>query len=236
MKAFRGFPSRMEFTSVPNLVFSDLLPRIDDLAELRVTLLVMAALYRKKGAPRSVGRNELLADAAVVESLHGLGDDIGKTLGDALDRAVARGTFIGLAAGEGSAAEDFYLLNDAAGRQAAARVAAGELTIKGKKAKLAPLTPVSRSDIIATYEDAIGLCDPNVLNKLREAERRYPADWIVDAIREAALQQTRTVKDVMKLLEAWSVEAGKDGTYQPNPEKPDPDRYVKGEYGHVVKR
>ena len=92
------------------------------------------------------------------------------------------------------------------------------------------------SDIVAAFEDAIGLCDPTILGKLKEAERRYPADWILDAIREAALQKTHTVKDVIKILETWSAEAGKDGAYQRNPEKTDRDRYVKGEYGHVVKR
>jgi hypothetical protein len=56
MKPFQGFPSRMEFTSVPNLLFSAVLPQIDDLAELRVTLLLIAALYRKKGAPRYGGK------------------------------------------------------------------------------------------------------------------------------------------------------------------------------------
>ncbi len=235
MKPFQGFPSRMDFTSVPNLLFSALLPQIDDLAELRVTLLVIAALYKKKGAPRCVGRNELLADAAVTESLRGLGDDIETTLDAALARATARGTFIGLAAGEGTETETFFLLNDEPGRQAAEKVAAGGLSLAGKKVKLAA-TAAGPSEIVAAYEDAIGICTPSVAGKLKDAARRYPADWLVDAIREAALQKTYTIRDVIKILETWSAEAGKDGAYQRNPEKTDPDRYVKGEYGHVVKR
>ena len=39
MKSFSGFPAgKLRFTSVPNLFFSELLPTMDDLAELKVTL------------------------------------------------------------------------------------------------------------------------------------------------------------------------------------------------------
>ena len=236
MKKFRGFPARMEFTSVPNLLFSGLLPQLDDLAELKVTLFVIAALYRKKGAPRYIGRTELLADAAVVESLRDLGDSVEATLDAALRQAAARGTVIALAVGEGKDAETAYLLNDEAGRQAAAKVAAGVLVLQGKKVRLVPLSEVAPSDIIAAYEDKIGLCTPAVAARLKEARRTFPEDWLLDAIQEAALQKTHNIKDVIKILEIWSAEARKDGTYQRNPEKTDPDRYVKGEYGHVVKR
>lgn len=32
MKQFNGFPARMQFTPIPNLFFSMLLPQIDDVA------------------------------------------------------------------------------------------------------------------------------------------------------------------------------------------------------------
>jgi DNA replication protein len=236
MRSFNGFPSRMEFTSVPNLLFSDLLPQIDDLAELKVTLFAIAALYRKKGAPRYVGRDELLADAAVAESLRSLGESVAATLDAALAAAVARGTFIAVAAGEEGGTKYFYFLNDETGRQAVARVAEGQLTLAGKKVRLAPQAGTARSDVVAAYEDRIGLVTPAIAGKLKEAGRTYPEDWLLDAIREAALQKTHGIKDVLKILETWSAEAAKDGTYQRDSEKTDPDRYVKGEYGHVVKR
>ncbi len=236
MKPFQGFPSRMEFTSVPNLLFSSLLPEIDDLAELKVTLLVIAALYRKKGAPRYVGRNELLADAAVVENLRESGDDFEKTLDAVLAAAVARGTFIGLAAGEGEETETFYLLNDEPGRRAAAKVSGGQLVLGGKKVKPVPVPAGTPPDIFTAYEENIGLLTPMIADELKDAERTYPADWIRDAIREAALHNKRNIRYITKILETWSAEGRNDGTYQRNPEKADPDRYVKGKYGHIVKR
>jgi DNA replication protein len=236
MKAFRGFPSRMDFTSVPNLLFSALLPQIEDPAELKVTLFTIAALYRKKGAPRYVGRDELLADAAVVESLRGTDESVEQALDAALSRAAARGTFISLTVGEEQHAGTVYLLNDEAGRLAADKVAAGELTLEGRKVKLTPLPETAPSTVITAYEEHIGLCTPAVVWKLRDAEERYPEDWLLDAIREAALQNKHTIKDIITILETWSAEAVKNGAYQRNPEKTDPDRYVKGKYGHVVKR
>ena len=45
MKKFSGFPARMEFTPVPNLFINSLMPQISDIAELKVTLYLFAALY-----------------------------------------------------------------------------------------------------------------------------------------------------------------------------------------------
>jgi DNA replication protein len=236
MTKFRGFPARIEFTSVPNLLFSGLLPQIDELAEVKVTLFVIAAIYRKKGAPRSVGRTELLADAAVMESLRDLGESVEDTLDATLEQAAARGTFIALAVGEGKDAETVYLLNDEAGRQTAAKVAAGELSLGGKKARPVAVAETAPPDIFTAYEENIGLLTPMIADELKDAERNYPAEWIREAIREAVLHNKRSIKYIAKILETWSVEGRSDGTYQRDTEKTDPDRYVKGKYGHIVKR
>lgn len=236
MTKFGGFPARMEFTSIPNLLFSGLLPQIDDLAELKVTLFAIAALYRKKGAPRYVGRDELLADAAVQASLRDLGDSVEATLDAALAGGAARGTFIALAFGEGRDAEKVYLLNDEAGRQAAAKVAAGTLSLGGRKLKPVLVSQNAPPDIFTAYEENIGLLTPMIADELKDAERNYPAEWIRDAIREAALHNKRNIRYIAKILETWSSEGRSDGTYQRDPEKTDPDRYVKGKYGHIVKR
>ena len=49
MKGFAGFPDgKLRLTAVPNLFFSDLLPIIDHLAELKVTLSAFWALTQKE--------------------------------------------------------------------------------------------------------------------------------------------------------------------------------------------
>ena len=62
MTEFTGFPQKMRFTPIPNLFFSSVLPRIEDLVELKVTLHVFWALYQRQGYPRFVTFNELLGD------------------------------------------------------------------------------------------------------------------------------------------------------------------------------
>ena len=69
MKKFGGFPARMQFTPLPNLFFSTLLPQIDDIAELKTTLHVFRLLYAKKGYPRLVAYGELLSDKSLMSSL-----------------------------------------------------------------------------------------------------------------------------------------------------------------------
>ena len=45
---FAGFPDgRLRFTPVPDVFFSELLPLIDDLAELKVTLHCLWRLHRQ---------------------------------------------------------------------------------------------------------------------------------------------------------------------------------------------
>ena len=50
MKGFPGFPEgKLRLTPIPNLFFSDLLPQIDDLSEMKVVLYAFWALGKKDG-------------------------------------------------------------------------------------------------------------------------------------------------------------------------------------------
>jgi DNA replication protein len=234
MTTFQGFPSRTEYTSVPNAFFSSLLPQIEDIAELKTTLHVIAALYRKKGYPRLVGFNELLSDAALAGSLRAAGEHFEATLRRALKMAAERGTLISLSLEKDG---EVYLLNDESGRQTAAKMASGELMPGGLKAAAKPEAPAEEMpDIFSLYEQNIGLLTPMVADELKEAEKLYPPEWLRDAIREAALHNKRNIKYISKILENWSVEGRSDGTYQRDSQKAGPDKYFKGKYGHMVQR
>jgi DNA replication protein len=236
MKRFEGFPARMEFTAVPNLFFSGLLPHIDDLAELKTTLAVMAAIYRKKGSPRYVSLSELGGDAALMQGLKAKGKETEAVLKKALEMAVARGTLLHLGLEGEEGAEDVYFVNDAPGRQAVAKIESGELKLGGMKAVRPVETAGEPPDIFTLYEENIGLLTPLVADELRDAEKRYPAEWLRDAIKEAVLHNKRNIKYITKILENWSVAGRSDGTYQRDSQKADPDKYIKGKYGHMVRR
>jgi DNA replication protein len=237
MKEFQGFPARMEFTSVPNVFFSSLLPQITDLAELKATLHVIAALYRKKGHPRYVSCSELLADAGLMDGLKAVGGSPEEALRRGLKLAAERGTLITLALDKDGGSEDVYLLNTASDRQTVAKIESGELTLAGLKASPQKYMETEElPDIFTLYEQNIGMLTPMIADELRDAEKQYPPEWIRDAIKEAALHNKRSIKYIAKILENWSVEGRSDGAYQRDSKKADPDKYVKGKYGHMVRR
>ena len=228
MNKFKGFPPQGEYTSIPNAFFSLLVPEIDDLAELKTTLHVIAALYRKRGSPRFISFSELLGDAALMRSLK-----TEDTLRQALKLATTRGTLINIALEKDGAEEEIYLLNDEAGRQAAAKIERGGLP--GLKIRPKPEVPAEEApDIFVLYEENIGLLTPMVADELREAEKLYPPEWIRDAIREAALHNKRNIKYITKILENWSAEGRRDGAYQRDTKKTGADKYLRGKYGHMV--
>jgi DNA replication protein len=234
MSKFQGFPAKADYTSVPNAFFSSLLPEIEDVAELKTTLHVIAALYRKKGYPRCLSFNELLGNAALMGSLKGSGEKPEEVLRRALGMAAGRGTLISLTLEKD---REVYFLNDESGRQATAKMESGELKPGGLKAGRKPDVPAEEMpDIFTLYEQNIGMLTPMVADELREAEKLYPPEWLRDAIREAALHNKRNIKYISKILENWSVEGRSDGTYQRNSQKAGPDKYFKGKYGHMVQR
>jgi DnaD/phage-associated family protein len=234
MKQFPGFPSgRVEFTPIPNVFFSSLLNDITDMAELKTTLCVMAALYRKKGYPRFVSFGELLENAGLMQSLQRSEE----TLRDALKMAIERGTLLSLAVATDGTAGDVFFLNDEAGRQTVAKIESGELKLPGwKAAARVPVPAEELPDIFTLYEQNVGMLTPMIADELRDAEKLYPPDWIRDAIKEAVLHNKRNIKYITKILENWSVEGRSDGTYQRDSQKTDPDRFIKGKYGHMVQR
>ncbi|MFC1912348.1 DnaD domain-containing protein [Chloroflexota bacterium] len=236
MKQFAGFPAKMEFTPLPNFFINTILPRITDMGELKVTLHVMAILYRKKGSPRFVTCRELLENASVMSGLKGMEALPEEILRRALEMAARRGTIIHMAADRDGVSEDVYFLNTDADRQVVAKIRSGELKLSGLKLEGQEYVAVEeRPDIFTLYEQNIGMLTPIIAEELREAERLYPEVWLRDAVKEAVSLNKRNIRYIMRILERWSAEGKRDGTYR-RYSKTDPDKYIKGKYGHIVRR
>ena len=66
---FSGFPDgRLSVTPLPDLFFNELLPQIDELSELKLTLHILWRLAHHK-APLCVSRSELHGDPVLRRSL-----------------------------------------------------------------------------------------------------------------------------------------------------------------------
>ena len=236
MEQFRGFPAKMQFTPLPNLFFSSLLPQISDIIELKTTLHILWALYHKRGYPRFITYRELLSNTSLMSSLKEAAKPPGEALRQALEMATKRGTILHIVLDRDGAPEDIYFLNTKSDRQVVAKIQNGELILSGLKAEAqTDIETEELPDIFTLYEQNIGMLTPMIAEELREAEKLYPETWIRDAIKEAVTHSKRKWSYISAILERWSAEGRSDGTYQRD-SKTDPDKYIKGKYGHMVRR
>ena len=236
MKQLTGFPAKMEFTPIPNFFLSAILPQINDISELKITLHVLAVLYRKRGYPRFVTYGELLGNASLMTNLRGGAKPPDEVLRKALEMATQRGTIIHIVLDRDGVSEDVYFLNTESDRRIVAKIQSGELKLSGLKAVGQTYAEVEEQpDIFTLYEQNIGMLTPMIAEELREAEKLYPEVWIRDAMKEAVSLNKRNIRYIVRILERWSAEGKSDGTYR-RYSKTDPDKYIKGKYGHMVQR
>ncbi|MFO8101794.1 MAG: DnaD domain protein [Dehalococcoidia bacterium] len=233
-RGFRGFPSRTNYTPIPNSFFSALLPEIDDMAELKVTLYIFWALYRQKGYPKYITYSELRGDEALMTGIQ-TKDEAEYRLQHALEKAVKRGTLLSLRVENEEGTEDLYFLNSEIERRAIIKIKGGEIQLDGI-VRVEPASTEERPNIFALYEQHVGLLTPMMAEDLKEAENIYPASWIEDAFREAVDLNKRSWRYISKILERWASEGKSDGrTGKDSKADTDPKEFLR-RYGNLSGR
>jgi len=195
-----------DFIPVPDSFFTQAVPKIQDLAELKVVLYVAYLILRKPDHTQFVTYKELKAESCRLSAE--LGE---KTLRQALDSAVEHGALLHSTLNINGMLEDVYSLT-ADSRQ--------------------PPT----INVFALYEQNIGMITPMIAEELKEAEKIYPPQWIEEAFKEAATLNKRSWRYIARILERWASEGKDSGEYKRDIKKDGPDKYIKGRYGHLVKR
>jgi len=233
---FHGFPTKTSFTPLPELFFTSLLPQIGDLAELKLILHIFWLLYPKKTNPKYVSYMELSTDTTF---LQGIGEEetTDDVLRAALESTVDRGVLLHFTQDNEGGQEDLYFINSEFNKKAVARLKSGEISLDSVLPQDEPDTKKDKPNIYALYEQNIGLLTPMIAEELREAEKLYPVSWIEEAFREAVSLNKRNWRYIARILERWSSEGKDSGEFRRYSKKEeDPDRYIKGRYGHVVRR
>jgi DnaD/phage-associated family protein len=210
MQGFPGFPEgRQRTTPIFNLFFSDLLPIIDHLAELKVTLYAFWALAQREGQVRYLRLTDFLNDTAFIKGLGPTTPMATDALLEGIERAVARGTFLHVNVESADGIIDLYFLNTEKGRAAVEGITRGEW--RPSPDDEAPITLlVERPNVFVLYEQNIGALTPMIVEELRDAEKIYPARWIEEAIKLAVENNVRRWRYVATILERWRQEGRQD--------------------------
>ncbi len=234
MTEMKGLPDKVEFSAIPTHYFNIIMPQVDSIGELKLSLIMFRMLYKKRGSPQLVSFDEIAADAAVIK-IFGTGKQASLQLKQLLNQSVDRGIFIGIKVPSDDTVEPFYMVNNPSNNQAMLRIKlhAQERPFKHPVSDI--IEPLKEMpDIFTYYEENIGMLTPLIADEIKLAEKTYPQNWIIEAIGEAAVNNKRSWRYILRILERWLREGKTDGTYKQDNSTEDPDKYTRGKYQRFV--
>ena len=203
---FEGFPNSGAATTVPNLFFSRVLPEIESAEELIVSVYCFFAQANadRKRRPRYVTLRELESDRNLMRTLARLGQgNDGDALRTGLAAAVDRGTLARAVVETAAGEDELFVANNPSNRKALE-------ALDGQRLEMEPPLPPAEaepvSNIFTLYEENIGSITPLIAEDLKEAEDRYPVEWIREAMKEAVLANKRNWRYVHTILRRWETE------------------------------
>jgi DnaD/phage-associated family protein len=232
MATFNGFPEgKTRLTPIPGPFFSDLLPEIDHLGELKVTLYVFWQLDRREGTFRFLRRIDFAGDERFMQGLGRSRSEAEAALDEALERAALRGTLLKAVIASADGEQAYYFLNSPKGRAAVEAIQSGKW-LPASQLQAPVELGLERPNLFRLFEENIGPLTPMIAETLRDAEQNYPADWIEDAIRIAVEINKRSWRYVEAILKRWH-EEGRDEQDGRDSEE-DRRRYIEGEFSQFI--
>jgi DNA replication protein len=237
---YEGLPAgKVEFDRVPTPFFSELLPLIDHLGELKLTLYILWRLDRMTGDYRYVTEADLQADTRFMEGLGAAPAEQSAVLDDSLARCVARGTLLLVEIPSPPPPRRLYFFNAPKGRAAVDAIQRGEWSPPLDEVRLpVELTP-PRPNIFQLYEENIGPLTPLLAEALGDAQDEFPSKWIEEAFRIAVEKNIRNWRYIQAILRRWQ-ERGYDVPEERRNSQEvsskDFRRYSQGEYADFIEQ
>ncbi len=207
--SFEGFPSgKVNFTQIPSPFFRDLLPQIDNLEELKVTLYALWQVTRLEGKVRYLREDDFTSDPLFMEGMGKWPGEANQAVQRGLARAVERGTLMRVDVDMKGETIAVYFFNSPKGRAAAEAAQEEDWQPPSRDAPGATLD-IEQPNIFQLYEENIGPLTPLVADMLKDAEELYPELWIRDAFQIAVENNVRKWKYIEAILRSWQ-EEGRD--------------------------
>ena len=218
MNNFKGFTDSETFTQLPERFFHHLLKEIDDAAELKVTLYFLWRLEHMDGPLQALSKldfdvKELGLSAQAIKS--------------GLEKAVKRGTLLKVHAAPDAGV--YFLLNSPRGRAGVQAIESGRWNPSDPRS--AP--PLERPNVFKVYEQNIGPLTPLVADALRDAEKIYSDEWIIDVIEIAVKNGKRNWKYCEAILKRWK-EEGRHGQKNQRDARQGSERYTQSEFAEYL--
>jgi DNA replication protein len=221
-KHFDGFQENDErVTGIPDAFFSEILPYIIDINELKLCLYLLwkVDVVGDFGMPFTL--NSILLDKLFTSGLQSSTDVIKEVVAQTMEMAADDHFLVKV---KNKSREFVYFINCPQGKKAAKEY-------NGKHESSHTTLDHIKPNTFRLYQENIGPLTPLIADALRSAEKDFPAEWIEEAIQIAVQNNVRRWRYVETILDRWQKE-GRDGTDRKD-DKEDYRRYIKGEYGEI---
>jgi len=230
---FNGFPpGKINTTRIPSLFFKELLPQIDDLDELKVTLYAIWQMNQKEGEIRFIKTDDLLGDPIFMKGMGATEAAQASAVRAGLERAVNRGTLLKTAVPDGEGQLELYFFNSQRGQAAVQSVADGSWRPSDGDLPASTLSQ-EQPNIFRLYEENIGPLTPLIADTLRDAEGEYPEDWVRQAVEIAVQNNVRKWNYIEAILRSWQ-DGGRDERQDRGHTKKDRRSYLEDEFAEFI--
>ena len=213
---FKGFPRSVRYLPVPAPMFGPLLEQIKDTSGFIITLRIIWMLQQKKGRLRYVSSEEVFGDKILSNALGSK-----EAIQNSINMVVKGGILLQI---RRENASDAFMLNSESDREIASDIG----SIYESNDQPADPWEIENNppEIYSLYEQNIGILTPIMSEKLTEAEGKYPAGWIKEAVEIAVEQNRRSWAYVSRILERWDMEGRDESGDGKPPRYPKIDRLL----------
>ena len=230
---FNGFPpGKLNTTRIPSLFFKELLPQIDDLNELKVTLYAIWQFNQKEGEIRYLKEEDFYGDPIFMEGMGATEPVQSNAVRDGLQRAVNRGTLLRTSLPGKEKELVIYFFNSPRGQAAVQSVADGSWRPSDAD-QLAVTLNLEQPNIFRLYEENIGPLTPLIADTLRDADKIYPEAWIQQAMEIAVQNNVRKWNYIEAILRSWQ-DGGRDERSDRGHSKKDRRAYLEDEFAEFI--
>ena len=97
-------------------------------------------------------------------------------------------------------------------------------------------------EIVKLYGEKIGVPAPDIYERLKDISKEYPEEgWFEEAVSEAVKHNAKSLDYIETILKRYRKEGFDEGgrdkkTRKGKKPEDDPNKFIKGKYGHVVQR